>query len=477
MKTRSRSTPNFAGTLAALLVLCTSLVTTADEPPAARDAPIDPSPPALEVHEWGTFTVLEGSDGQVIEWYQAPDKLVDLPSFVGLASGFRIAGKSGTVRWGGRMDTIRMETPVLYFYPQDPMDVTVRASFPMGRITEVFPPALASTPAETTWHGTLLPPDSPERSKIPVATGPKGRHYGAARKVPGAWLFRNTPLPAVPPEQTTSTTPDSRALEDTKLVALPPAANPDPNPAAAKPTIEPIDHFIFYRGAGNRGSFELTAVQGEGPDTFTLTNRSRATIPKLFALRVSEGQTAWLSLDQLTAVEYQEGKLLNQQTFTFPAPAGPAIEVAAELRRAMIDSLHAQGLTPEEAAAMVATWDDLWFTDPGTRILAVLPQTFADDMVPLTITPTPTSMVRVFVARVEIITREYEQTLTSLLNPATDTQDLASAAEQLQALQLGRYAAGGMERATTLVKRQIRERFTQLTRFAEEQQRLQASRE
>ena len=34
---------------------------------------------AMQVHEWGTFTVLQGSDGRPIEWYQAPSEIVDLP--------------------------------------------------------------------------------------------------------------------------------------------------------------------------------------------------------------------------------------------------------------------------------------------------------------------------------------------------------------------------------------------------------------
>jgi len=53
-----------------------------------------------------------------------------------------ISGKSGTSSWGGKKDTIRMETPVLYFYPKVTMDVTVSASFPVGRITEVFAPPI-----------------------------------------------------------------------------------------------------------------------------------------------------------------------------------------------------------------------------------------------------------------------------------------------------------------------------------------------
>lgn len=124
---------------------------------------------------------------------------------------------------------------------------------------------------------------------------------------------------------------------------------------------------------------------------------------------------------------------------------------------------------------MVATWDDLWFTEPGTRLLAVLPQSFADAMVPLQISPAPTRLERVFVARVELITREQEQVLTSLLNHIDEPepgpgsgQEPGTAATQLMDLQLGRYAAGGMERAAILVSRRVRERFAKLVDEAEQ---------
>jgi hypothetical protein len=455
---------------ATLLICATSfLLLASDETPDAAATATG----ALEVHEWGTFTVLQGSDGNVIEWYQAPDQLVDLPPFV--KQPFRIAGKSGTN--SGRKDTVRMETPVLYFYPEKEMDVTVTASFPNGRITEVFPPAARPFQSVgTIWHGTLLPPDSPQRKNVPAADGPRGRHYAAAREVPDAWLFRNKPLPVPVPIETDGDADAEPATVDTISALLSTALAAEEKQTDA---VEPIDHFIFYRGAGNHSFYELRAVQGKGTDNFTLFNHGSGTIPKIFALRISEGLTSWLELDPLDVVEYDDGKVLNAKTFSFPTPAGPAQEVAGGLRSAMIDSLNSEGLTRAEATAMVNTWDNLWFTEPGTRLLAILPQAFADTMVPLKISPAPKKLERVFVARVEMFTREVEQKLTSLLNNpgSNDASDLAPAAEQLTDLQLGRYAAGGMERAATLIELQIRARFAQLQQTAQDLNKLQAQRD
>src|SRR5580692_5727498 len=75
----------------------------ADEPHAVAD---------LTVHEWGTFTAIAGADGRGIEWLplglpRFPPS-TDLPKFVEHISdaNFKL----------GLRGTIRMETPVLYFY-------------------------------------------------------------------------------------------------------------------------------------------------------------------------------------------------------------------------------------------------------------------------------------------------------------------------------------------------------------------------
>lgn len=112
---------------------------------------------------------------------------------------------------------------------------------------------------------------------------------------------------------------------------------------------------------------------------------------------------------------------------------------------------------------MVATWDNLWFTEPGTRILVVLPQAFADDMVPLKISPKQTELERVFVARLELINRSQEAELMTVLNaPDADQADLSTDAARLAAVKLGRYTAGGMERAKNLVTNQMHRRFSAL---------------
>ena len=88
--------------------------------------------PELTVHEWGTFTAVAGTDGRAIEWLPLGlprfPASTDLPKFVEHISdvNFKL----------GLRGTIRMETPVLYFYSPRDVTVSARMSFSKGLITE-----------------------------------------------------------------------------------------------------------------------------------------------------------------------------------------------------------------------------------------------------------------------------------------------------------------------------------------------------
>src|SRR5947209_3360512 len=86
--------------------------------------------PDLTVHEWGTFTSIAGSNGQAVEW--TPLNGTDLPAFVEhFGWGFKV----------GLRGTVRMETPVLYFYSPRDLTLSVHVAFSRGLITEWYPHA------------------------------------------------------------------------------------------------------------------------------------------------------------------------------------------------------------------------------------------------------------------------------------------------------------------------------------------------
>lgn len=79
---------------------------------------------ALTVHEWGTFTTIAGPDGQAMQWLPLGGP-TDLPCFVEYYRN-RLYKVMPPPEVGALLDyekaraglkgTVRMETPVLYFY-------------------------------------------------------------------------------------------------------------------------------------------------------------------------------------------------------------------------------------------------------------------------------------------------------------------------------------------------------------------------
>src|ERR1700693_4128482 len=111
-------------TKASIAILLIAPIFCGDEtPPGVRD---------LTVHEWGTFTSVAGENGSAIDWDALGCKN-DLPKFV---NDFGYRG----FKW--RLSgTVRMETPVMYFYSPRELDAQVKVAFPQGLITEWYPKA------------------------------------------------------------------------------------------------------------------------------------------------------------------------------------------------------------------------------------------------------------------------------------------------------------------------------------------------
>src|SRR5713101_6713703 len=88
--------------------------------------------PGLTAHEWGTFTSIAGRDGRAVDWLPLSGS-TDLPGFV---EHFRSAAFKIGLR-----GTVRMETPVIYFYSARETTVSVNVAFSKGIITEWYPHA------------------------------------------------------------------------------------------------------------------------------------------------------------------------------------------------------------------------------------------------------------------------------------------------------------------------------------------------
>jgi hypothetical protein len=136
---------------------------------AAEIQPVQPSD--LTVHEWGTFTSVAGEDGSAVIWDALGGKN-DLPKFV---NSFGYCLKQILTR------TVRMETPVMYFYSPRELDAHVKVGFPGGVITDWYPQAQHLTGA-IQWPSIKVEPHT--SPALPAETAPS--RYYAARGTDGA---------------------------------------------------------------------------------------------------------------------------------------------------------------------------------------------------------------------------------------------------------------------------------------------------
>ncbi len=363
---------------------------------------------ALEVHEWGTFTTLHGSHGRPLAWYQPAGDVAHLPDFV---VNEALLDKSIPA-------IARMETPVIYFYPDEPGPVAVEALFNGGRITESFP-AAGRVPEQlgtARWTGELLPPDDAEAlAAIPPVTRPSlDEPYEAARAVPRAWIFRS---------EAGST-----------------------------------EKFIFYRGAamvppGLQVAYRDSAVEmvNAGPHTWSAN----------LLLEVGDGGVRWAALPPV------ERGSAEHPARTAGGLSGPARDpdTAGEALAAWFHGeLTDRGLSRDEAAAMIATWRASWFREPGVRVFSLVPEDRIDEMLPLRIEPAPSSVVRVFVARHELLAPEKEEALLALVTH----EDAPARTEAFRALELGRFADGAFQGVLDMEAARLRSSFHSLRQAARE---------
>ena len=301
----------------------------------------------LVTHEWGTFTAIAGADGRAMQWMPFINPS-ELPGFVQHLS-------SPSFKFGLR-GTIRMETPVLYFYSPREETVSVKVAFTKGLITEWYPHAIGVQPTAVqpvtdlnhlssagsiTWSNVLVSPSL--NVKFPRESGQTG--YYTARET------SSTPLKV----RTTAG--------------------------------EEVEKFLFYRGV-SAASLPISATQSSD-GKLVIKSLSQGQIPAaiLFERR---GERIGYRIEQVDP---------DKMTFDPPSLTGDIDSLYAELEAILIN----QGLYADEAHAMVATWKDSWFEE-GSRLIYIVPREFVDSVLPLTISPTPEQVVRVFVGRLEIVT-------------------------------------------------------------------------
>ena len=315
-------------------------------------------PNDFTVHEWGTFTSIAGQDGSAVDW-DALGGVNDLPRFVN-DFGYRC------FKWR-ITGTVRMETPVLYFYSSQALEAHVKISFPKGLITEWYPQAQYEIFQKSGSDGATHRMDNKE----PYAIDTSLRSVTGAIEWPSIQVEPNT-SPALPTE-----TAPSRYYA---------ARQTDSAPISVG---EEHEKFLFYRGVG-RFPVPLSArMANDG--SITVENHGAKPVPTVILFENRDGHLGF----------HNAGAVKGAATLDLPSLDSSLPALREELETA----LTAQGLFPKEAQAMVETWRDSWFEE-GTRLIYIVPSRAVDAFLPLHVDPAPAQTARVFVGRIELITPE-----------------------------------------------------------------------
>ncbi len=345
------------------LVLSVSLATLAFSGPPARQ---DSTNPSLTAHEWGTFTSIADRSGKAVRWL--PLNGSDLPGFV---EHFRTAEFKV-----GLAGTIRMETPVLYFYSPSETTVSVGVGFSRGVITEWYPHASHIEPnpkkvlgsedlfqhnadGSIAWDSVTVAPGL--AASLPRGDRDSENEYYAARETSAAPLV-------------------VRADNGTQQ-----------------------EKFLFYRGVS---VFPVPVSAQESPEGKVLVkNLGAEEIPGIILFERRGDRLG-----------YRLGGTLQGETALDPPELTSTLESSTLeiVSRDLEGVLVAQGLYPDEARAMVETWRQSWFEE-GSRLLYMVPAQFVNRVLPLSINPAPGQVVRVFVGRLELISPTTERAVETAL--------------------------------------------------------------
>jgi hypothetical protein len=322
----------------------------------------------LIAHEWGTFTSIAGETGQAVEWLPL-NSPSDLPNFV---EHFR--GTGFKVGLGG---TIRMETPVLYFYSTHDTTVDVSVSFFHGLITE--------------WY-------------------PRATHIEPSSSLENVVLFQQ--------QSSGSISWKSVSVQPSASLAFPQEAQPSHYYAARDVASSPLrvatkngnenEKFLFYRGVSVAPA-PLSALVLPNRQIEAM-NRSATEIPKLILFERRGEQ-----------VGFREARTVREGVILDPPVLDASLDsLLPDLEASLISS----GLYPEEAHAMLESWKDSWFEE-GSRLIYIVPNSFVEKILPISIQPQPAKVQRVFVGRMELLTSATQNAIET----AVSTHDKAALAK------------------------------------------------
>jgi hypothetical protein len=359
--------------------------------PGVRDADRRSS---LVVHEWGTITTKHAPDGTPQGRLNRISKSDVLPAFVHRYEPpstkddpYRHLTKSPLTP--GRPDvTMRLETPVIYFYPPPgsdsvpPFDVSVR--FRGGIVNEFYPKADASVEVDVDrlnakiQNGLIKPWDGKLLDNYVVGD----------LRWKGLILRKTVSLPRTSSHVWRA----PRAVRATGVAT----------------TSGEGERYLFYRGVAHLDALVQTellpnAVMLRAPRRLHWLGQPSMTIASLWLADIKpDGSAAFREQTQLDIAKNAASRELAR--IPLFAEGDYKLGGLGDLRVSMKRALITAGLFEDEAEAMLETWKKSYFKSPGLRLFYIVPQQWIAHFLPLQIS-VPHELTRVLVGRVDLVQR------------------------------------------------------------------------
>jgi hypothetical protein len=378
----------------------------------------------LVVHEWGTFTSMQGSDGIALEGLHHEEE--SLPAFVYSRTEVRECPLREQGYKGLECDvervTRKMETPVIYFYSPIAHRTRVRVWFQRGLLSQWFPVSDLLGPPELGRDDGPLDLSKVEKSflewDVDVLAPGRGADAIPSVRDGDPWSFQRLP--------------DSNVVRTRARTA---------------PRMGPVESekFLFYRGLG---TFDLPIqARVSAAGALALSNSGKEDLRGLFVIQVENGRGAFREAPVVPA----GGSAADvAPPLSSDSATGAASSIDAMVERlvpALEAKLVAAGLYPKEAEAMARTWERSYFRTEGLRLLYLVPDALTQSILPLSIDPPPKSIVRVLVGRLECITPRVEAEVErALRDRGSQNAELRHAADE-RLERLGRFLEPHLRRA------------------------------
>lgn len=356
----------------------------------------------LVVHEWGTFTVLQDERGVALPGVNINEET--LPAFVHRLSGrlspdshdlaplLHVGTHAGFQSKGLPRSCpaahMRMETPILYFYPPTyaalPLTIDVRVDFYRGWISEWYPDAKCVAPGF-------------EKRQRPMRIDP-GRNGSIT------WNGLKIGSKKLPPKTSSK-------------VWLAPRI---PRPASVETPNGQVERYLFYRGIADlRAPLRVTR---EARGEMLCVKANQRDVPTRAPFRYAALWLADIRGDGKVAFRVVPGftaKANSDRVHARIKGRFAAVDYTSvgrrNMRRSMAKALGEAGLFEAEAKAMLDTWEFSYFKSPGLRLFFVLPREWIDAVLPLRISRRA-STARVMIGRIELITVEQRAMVRALAN-------------------------------------------------------------